>query len=67
MCCTGIRISFNYKLPVSQALKIGDNNVIESKGETFVSFSVSEWCFSVDNCGILEEVLINIKFTLLSS
>lgn len=56
MCCTGIRFSFNCKLPVSQALKIGDNNVIESKGETFVSFSVNEQCFSVDNCGILEEV-----------
>lgn len=56
MCCTGNHISFNCKLTVSQALKIGDNNVIESKGESVVSFSDCEWCISVENCGMLEEV-----------
>lgn len=56
MCSTGNRISFNCKFTVSQALKIGDNNVIESKGEAFVSFSVCGWCISVKNCEMYEEV-----------
>ena len=35
-CCNSF-ICLNYQLTVSQALKIGDNNVIESKGGTCAS------------------------------
>lgn len=52
-------------LTVSQALKIGDNNVIESKGEAFAFFSICA-CISVENCETLVDFSNNIN-PLLSS
>lgn len=48
-------ICLNCNSTVSQALKIGDNNVIESKGEALAFSSICAW-ISVENCGTLVEL-----------